>query len=155
MSTKPYEIQVSALISAPIAKIFETINDLNNFTAWSPFMKMDPKTQVKISSPGIGEGQSYDYTSKRMGTGRMTITGSYPNSLVVMKLEFLAPNNEVANSEFRLIHVGNEVEVTWTMSGERGLKDRIMVAMLGMDKMMTKHFANGLGALKAIVETAL
>lgn len=155
MSTKPYEIQVSALINAPIAEIFETINDLNRFSAWSPFMKMDPKTLVTVSVPGFGMGQTYDYKSKKMGTGRMTIVGSFPNSLLRMKMEFLAPNNEEASTEFRLIQLDNEVEVTWTMSGERGLKDQIMVAVLGMDKMMSKHFANGLGALKEIVETSI
>jgi hypothetical protein len=69
-------------------------------------------------------------------------------------MEFLAPNNEQAGTEFRLIQLDKEVEVTWTMSGERALKDQILVAVLGMDRMMSKHFANGLGALKAIIESA-
>jgi hypothetical protein len=38
------------------------------------------------------------------------------------------------------------------MSGERKFFGALMVAVLQMDKMMTKHFVDGLGRLKALAE---
>ncbi|MEY4743649.1 MAG: hypothetical protein RIR34_988, partial [Actinomycetota bacterium] len=52
----------------------------------------------------------------------------------------------------RLTHVGNGVGMTWTMEGERKFPMTLMVKVLGMDKMMAKHFTDGLGRLKAIAE---
>jgi uncharacterized protein YndB with AHSA1/START domain len=152
VSKKPYSIQVSALINAPAQKIFETINDLNTFTSWSPFAKMDATMVATISKPGVGVGATYDYTAKRVGTGRMTIIDAVTPSVINMKMEFLAPNQELADVAFTIIPSTDGCEVTWTMNGERGLKDRIFVGLLQLDKMMNKHFADGLLTLKAIVE---
>jgi len=64
----------------------------------------------------------------------------------------LKPNQEVALCEWRLTHVGNGVEMTWTMEGERKFPMTLMVKVLGMDKMMAKHFTDGMGRLKALAE---
>lgn len=152
MSTKPYTIQVSAQISAPAAKVFEIIQDFNRFTAWSPFAKMDPSTVATVSKPGVGVGATYDYTAKRVGTGRMTIIDAVSPSVINMKMEFRAPNQDLADVAFTILPIADGCEVTWTMQGERGLKDRIFMAVLQLDKMMSKHFADGLLMLKGIAE---
>jgi hypothetical protein len=41
--------------------------------------------------------------------------------------------------------------VTWTLSGERDLKGRLIGALL-LDKMMAQNFTDGLKVLKAIIE---
>jgi len=152
MSVKPYSIQVSAEISAPAKKVFDIINDLNTFTSWSPFAQMDPSTVATISKPGVGVGATYDYTAKRVGTGRMTIIDAVSPSVINMDMEFLAPNQERADVSFTILETTDGCEVTWTMSGTRNLKARIMIALLQLDKMMNKHFADGLLLLKGIAE---
>ena len=152
MSLKPYSIQVSAEIGAPAKKVFDLINDLNTFTSWSPFAKMDPSTVATISKPGVGVGATYDYTAKRVGTGRMTIIDAVSPSVINMDMEFLAPNQERADVSFTILETTDSCEVTWTMSGTRDLKARVMIALLQMDKMMNKHFADGLLLLKGIAE---
>jgi hypothetical protein len=67
-------------------------------------------------------------------------------------MEFLKPNQEVAHNEWRLTHVGDGVEMTWLMEGERKPLMALMVKVMGMDKMMSKHFADGLLRLKALAE---
>jgi uncharacterized protein YndB with AHSA1/START domain len=152
MSIKPYSIQVSAEISAPAEKVFGIINDFNTFTSWSPFAKMDPTTVATVSKPGIGVGATYDYTAKRVGTGRMSIIEAVSPSVINMDMEFLAPNQEHADVSFTILETTDGCQVTWTMSGTRDLKARIMMALLQLDKMMSKHFADGLLLLKGIAE---
>jgi hypothetical protein len=152
MPTKPYTIQVSAQIGAPAKKVFEIIHDFNRFTGWSPFAKMDPSTVATVSKPGVGVGATYDYTAKKVGTGRMTIVNTVSPSVINMKMEFLAPNQEHAEVSFTILPITDGCEVTWTMSGERGLKERLIMSLLQLDKMMSKHFADGLLMLKNIAE---
>ena len=148
----PYKISVSQQINAPMAKVFAIINDLNQFAGWNPFLPMDPNVVATIGPITSGEGAQYNYESKKIGTGRMTFTGVYDNSLIKIKMEFLKPNQEVAHNEWRLTHVGDGVEMTWLMEGERKPLMALMVKVMGMDKMMSKHFADGLLRLKALAE---
>jgi len=148
----PYKISVSQQINAPMAKVFAIINDLNQFAGWNPFLPMDPNVKAVVGPITSGEGAEYNYESKKIGTGRMTFTGVYDNSLIKIKMEFLKPNQEVALCEWRLTHVGDGVEMTWLMEGERKPLMALMVKVMGMDKMMSKHFADGLLRLKALAE---
>jgi uncharacterized protein YndB with AHSA1/START domain len=148
----PYKISVSQQINAPMAKVFAIINDLNQFAGWNPFLPMDPNVKAVVGPITSGEGAEYNYESKKIGTGRMTFTGVYDNSLIKIKMEFLKPNQEVAHNEWRLTHVGDGVEMTWLMEGERKPLMALMVKVMGMDKMMSKHFADGLLRLKALAE---
>jgi len=148
----PYKISVSQQINAPMAKVFAIINDLNQFAGWNPFLPMDPNVKAVVGPITSGEGAEYNYESKKIGTGRMTITGVYDNSLIKIKMEFLKPNQEVAHNEWRLTHVGDGVEMTWLMEGERKPLMALMVKVMGMDKIMSKHFADGLLRLKALAE---
>jgi len=148
----PYKIEVKQTINAPVAKVFSIINDLNQFEHWNPFLAMDPNTQYKVSENPGGEGASYSYESKKLGKGNMTFTGVYDNSLIMLDMNFTAPNNETAKVEWRLTREGEGTEMTWAMTGERNFIMVVMVKVLGMDKMMTKHFADGLAKLKAYAE---
>jgi hypothetical protein len=148
----PYKISVSQQINAPMAKVFAIINDLNQFAGWNPFLPMDPNVKAVVGPITSGEGAEYNYESKKIGTSRMTFTGVYDNSLIKIKMEFLKPNQEVAHNEWRLTHVGDGVEMTWLMEGERKPLMALMVKVMGMDKMMSKHFADGLLRLKALAE---
>ena len=151
MATK-YNITVSQHINASKATVFGIINDLNQFDAWNPFKPMDPEVKSWFGAITSGEGAEYNYESKKIGTGRMTFVGVYDDSLIRIKMEFLKPNQEVAMCEWRLTHVGEGVDMTWTMEGERKFPMTLIVKVLGMDKMMAKHFAEGLGRLKALAE---
>jgi uncharacterized protein YndB with AHSA1/START domain len=150
--SKPYNTQVTQLINAPMSKVFAILNDFTQFNDWNPFMAMDPKTVVTLSEKTSGEGATYSWTSKKMGSGSMVFTGVYPESLIMIDMHFMAPSPDTAKVEWRLTHVNNGVEMSWSMSGERGFFGALMVKLLGMDKAMTKHFADGLTRLKALAE---
>ena len=149
---KPYEISATETIKAPIGVIFNVMNDFAQFNDWNPFVDMDDSLVSSFSTPSVGEGASYEYQAKRIGSGKMTITATYPNSQIDIDMEFFAPAPSKVDVHFKLVHVADAVEVTWVMKGTRGLKDRAINAVLNLDKMMHNHFAKGLGKLKAKLE---
>ena len=149
---KPYKIEVKQAIDAPITKVWGVISDLNQFNEWNPFMAMDPATIATISEKASGEGATYSWESKKLGKGSMVFSGVYDNSVIMVDMNFMAPSPETAKVEWRLTRLGEGTEMTWTMTGERKFFMALMVSVLRMDKMMSKHFTDGLARLKAYVE---
>jgi uncharacterized protein YndB with AHSA1/START domain len=152
--TKPYSFSVSATIAAPIATVFQAMADLSRLDEWSPFSAMDSSLVSSHSDPASGVGAWYEWTGKRMGKGRMTVTSESVPSQVVFRMEFMNGGGSEAISTYTLTEVEGGTAVAWELAGERGAKDRIIAGLLGLDKMMKKHFANGLGTLKGIIESA-
>ena len=58
-------IQRQATIAAPPAAVFEQVNDLKKWDAWSPWAKMDPNAKVGFEGPGCRQG-------RRRSPGRAT-----------------------------------------------------------------------------------
>jgi hypothetical protein len=150
---KPYEISVTVPIKAPIGVIFNVMNDFSQFDTWNPFATMDATMVSSYSEPSVGKGASYDYRAKQIGSGKMTIIDSYPNSEIDILMEFLSPSPAKVDVKFKLVHVADSVEVTWLMKGERGLKDQLINKVLKLDKMMNQHFTDGLTRLKSKLES--
>ena len=150
--TTPYKIEVKQEINAPITKVFGIINDLHQFEHWNPFLAMDPATNYKISDNASGEGATYSWESKKMGKGTMVFNGVYDNSVIMVDMNFMAPSAETAKVEWRLTRSGQGTEISWIMTGERKFFMALMVKVLRMDQMMTKHFTDGLARLKAYAE---
>lgn len=150
--TTSYSLQVSETIHAPAAKVFQIVNDLKQFEHWNPFLAMDPATDYQISPNPSGEGATYSWQSKRMGKGSMVFTSVIPNKSIAIEMTFTSPNQETAHSDWILYSKGDATEITWTMTGQRTFLMSLMVKVLRMDKMMSKHFLDGLGRLKAYVE---
>lgn len=149
---KPYSLEAKQIINAPMSRVWSIISDLNQFNQWNPFMAMDPKTIATISKNASGEGATYSWESKKLGKGSMTFSGVYPESLITVDMNFMAPSPETAKVEWRLTHVNDGVEMAWSMTGERKFFSALMVKVLKMDKMMTGHFVDGLARLKAVAE---
>ena len=82
VSLRPSEFHVerSASISAPPAVVFEQVNDLHKWQAWSPWAKMDPAAKVSYEGPTAGTGAVFHWDgNKDVGAGSMTIVDSRPN----------------------------------------------------------------------------
>jgi uncharacterized protein YndB with AHSA1/START domain len=140
----------SIIVDAPIDKVFALLNDLNRLADWTPFVKMDKTIQHSVNEVGSGVGAVYSWKGKRMGVGTMTITSVSEPSEIHARMTFGAKNS--AETAYLLLAVGNTTDVTWTMHGERGLGDQIVAKVLGLDKLMSKNFADGLADLKALLE---
>jgi uncharacterized protein YndB with AHSA1/START domain len=147
-----YELQTSVVIDAPASRVFDTMLDLNQFDAWNPFPLMDPTSVGTVTQTKPGVGSAYEYQGKRLGKGRQVVTEVVKPQLIVSEMTFLNRKTEVTRVEYRIEQQTVGTLVTWYMSGTRSWGQRVMVTLLNLDKMMGKHFSEGLERLKEYVE---
>ena len=142
----------SMTMKASPEAIFQEINNLRNWTKWSPWYKKDPNMELSYGSITEGEGGTYSWSSKsrNVGSGSMKITKSVPHSLIETELNF-QPNNP-SQGYWKIEQQGDECNVTWGLHSNMGdsVAGKIMGSM--MDKFLDKDFTEGLSGIKSIVE---
>ncbi len=146
-----FHVAQSETIQATPDRIFPYINDLREWSKWSPF-ETDPNMKKQFHGSQTGAGSVMEWEGNEMvGAGRSEILQSVPPSQVVMKLEMHRPIKSLSHVEFTLIPQGNATQVTWAMSGAASFPQKVMGLLFG-DKMVKASFAQGLGALKKLAE---
>lgn len=148
--SKPYSLQVSEDIHAPIDSVFDLVNDLTRLNEWSPFVAMDPSIVSVVSDPASGVGSKYSWKGKRIGSGSMTMSVCTKPYKIAFDMDF--NGKDTALSEYLLTETDGVTTITWFLGGERGLGGQLMNMLFKFDKMMAKNFADGLASLKTLVE---
>jgi hypothetical protein len=155
MQPAQYRVTRSATMTAAPSVIFEQVNDLHKWDAWSPWAKLDPAMKVTFDGPQSGAGASYAWVgNKDVGEGKMSITESKANELVRLKLEFIKPFASTAMTEFTFKPEGNQTSVTWSMTGDKNFMSKAFCLFMNMDKMVGGDFEKGLAGLKSVVQVA-
>jgi hypothetical protein len=147
----PYALRISETIHSPVGTVREFLSDLSNFSRWNPFLAMDPNAVVELSQPASGVGASYSWSSKRIGSGIMTITG-ISDTCIDIHMQFTSRNKREDDVQWLLSETPQGTQVTWAMSGQRSFVERVFVGVMRLDTVMSKHFSDGLRQLKAVVE---
>ncbi|MCE9532655.1 MAG: SRPBCC family protein [Planctomycetes bacterium] len=153
VKTRPKVLHVerSAQVQAPSDVVFSIINDLHQWTLWSPYDKRDPAMKKTFEGPPTGPGASYAWNgNNQVGEGRMTIMASRPGELVTMKLEFTRPFKCLNEVNFILVPTATGTNVTWKMEGPNSLMGKIVSLFINMDKMVGKDFEQGLANLDVV-----
>lgn len=157
VSQRPDKFSVSraTTINAPPHAVFEQVNDLHNWEAWSPWAKLDPNAKNSFEGAPLGPGASMSWDGNaKVGAGRMTIVESRQDERIRMKLDFKRPMESTAAVEFAFAETGGATTVTWTMSGTNNFMAKAMSLFMNCDKMVGGQFEQGLANLKAIAERA-
>ena len=154
-ATRPnsFRVERSAMIDAPPEKIFPFITDFHQWTAWSPWEKIDPglKRSYEGATEGVGAAYSWEGNSK-VGAGRMEIQEATPPSRIAIKLDFTRPFKANNRTQFHLEPQGAGSRVTWGMDGENQFMGKVMGVFMNMDKLVGKDFEAGLANLKSLAE---
>jgi hypothetical protein len=156
-STKPdnFRVERSITIKAPATKIFAQINDLKNWSNWSPWEKLDPnmKKTFTIENATKGKGATASWSGNaKVGEGSMVITESSEPNKIVYKLNLKKPVKANNTSEFTLVEKNGETKVTWEVYGPYNYFSKVMSVFFNCDKMIGKDFEDGLKNLKNITE---
>ncbi len=153
---QPNDFKVSRSISvqAPIAKVFDEIDDFQSFQSWSPWAKLDPNCKYTFEGLDAGEGSIMKWSGNdEVGEGSLTMTESDPSTGVKQKLVFTKPfacQNDVAIS---LKSEGDDkTNIVWSMSGKNDFMGKAMSLIMNMDEMVGSMYDKGLATLKAKVE---
>lgn len=149
-----FEITRSARIQAPPERIFPLINDLRQFSAWSPFEKHDPEIKQTFSGARSGAGALYDFDGNaQVGAGRLSITDSVAPGRVTMQLDMHKPMEAHNVVEFRLVPERDGTLVTWSMKGPSPYVSKLLGLFMNMDRMVGSEFEQGLANLRQAAET--
>jgi len=150
-----FRVSRSATIAAPAPVVFAQVNDFHNWTAWSPWAKLDPAMKQTYEGAAAGPGAVYAWVGNReVGEGRMTIVESRPSDLIRVKLHFVKPFAGTSVAEFTFRPEGDRTAVTWTMTGEKNFVAKAIHLVMNMDRMIGDQFDRGLAAMKTVAEAA-
>lgn len=155
MQPATFRVTRSAVIAAPPARVFDEVNELRRWEAWSPWQKLDPTMKQGYEGPAAGVGSAMGWSGNgKAGEGRMSITESRPAELVGLALEFIRPfrANHVAEFTFEPLGGGAETRVNWSMSGDKNFMSKAFGLIMNMDKLIGADFEKGLAQLKTIAE---
>jgi uncharacterized protein YndB with AHSA1/START domain len=145
-------VERATSINAPPDKVYAILSDLQRNKEWSPWLAMDPATQVTFSGPNNGApgvGQKMSWVSQKLGTGSQEVTELAPDERVVSALEF-GGTKSVAT--FALQPDGTATRVVWSMDATlSGVAERWFGLLF--DRVIGPDFETGLVNLKTRAET--
>jgi len=142
-------VEATTEIEASPEIVFNEVNVLRNWKAWSPFE--DDSTMIdKYDGPDKGVGARRTWTSRHMGNGSIIITKSVPWQLIKTKLDFGAPGAAEGRWTFTSEH--GETQVKWQLHILRLQYPFGKWLGLTLTKMMTPVLEKGLNSLKIITE---
>ncbi|MFL5751828.1 MAG: SRPBCC family protein [Bacteroidia bacterium] len=150
-SSKAY-VERSLVINADKQTVFNQVNNLKNWEKWSPWHRIDPEMKITYSDTVEGKGAWYSWESKhkKVGNGKMTITGSYPTDSIQNDMNFM--DNGVAKGSFYFMETDGKTTVKWTMQSDAPFFFRWITVM--MDKWVGPDFERGLHYLDSVCQLA-
>ncbi len=152
LQSADFRVTRAATMAAPPEQVFNQINDLHNWNAWSPWARLDPEARNTFDGPAAGVGAGFGWAgNNEVGEGHMTITESQPNERIVMKLEFFKPFAAVNTTEFTFHPEGNQTAVNWTMTGKKNFLSKAVGLFIDCDKMVGDQFEQGFKNLNETV----
>lgn len=154
-ATKPdtFSLERSTTIHAPPGKVFAYINDFHQWSAWSPWEKIDPNMQRTYSGAPSGIGAVYAWSgNSKAGAGRMEIKNVAPPLNAQIALDFTKPFETKNVIEFMIEPRGDSTGVTWVMRGPLPFVSKVMTVFISMDALVGKDFEAGLANLKVASE---
>ncbi len=149
-----FAIERSLVVSAPAEVIYPKIADLHQWSAWSPYEKLDPQMKkVFNGTPGAAGASYYWSGNAKAGEGTMTVRELMPPSKITMQRDMLKPIEEHNVVEFNLEPTDGGTRVTWAMRGANSYLSKVIGLFMNTDTMIGKDFEDGLASLKTAVET--
>ncbi len=156
VASRPADFRVTSTvrIAAPVDVVFDNVNDLHKWEAWSPWAKMDPTAKNTYNGPDSGPGASMAWSgNNKVGAGKMTIADSRANEAIRINLEFIRPFKASNLAEFTFKPEGDQTVVTWTMSGKNNFMGKAFSLFVNCDKMVGGEFEKGLASLNSVTQS--
>jgi len=148
-----YRVTRTTMIAAPVARVFEQVNDLKKWDDWSPWAKLDPSAKVTFSGPQSGPGASFTWDGNdKVGAGTMTITESKPNQRIATRTDFTRPFAGAGSADFVFSEAGGRTNVIWSMFGTQSFIGKALCLFMPMETMLGPDFERGLAQLKQVSE---
>ena len=151
----PKQVKVDRAISidAPPYVVYGLLDNYRRFNEWSPWAKLDPKTEYEFSGPdsGVGAKMTWKSDHPHVGSGYQEITEAVINQRIKNHLDFGENGN--GDAAFILKPEGEGTHVTWDFETYFGNDLIGRYVGLFMDKMLGPIYEEGLASLKTLAES--
>lgn len=149
-------IERQTTIAAAPAVVFDNVNSLKKWDAWSPWAKLDPNAKMSFEGPAEGNNAVFAWSGNdQIGEGKMTIVDSRPAELVDVRVDFIKPFENTSSSKFEFKPEANQTLVTWSMGGKQNFLEKAMCIVFNGKKMLGDEMDKGLANLKAVAESGV
>ncbi len=145
-----YSVERSITIEAPVATVYDQVNDLEKNRNWSPWEENDPTAEFEYGPIAVGVGAYYDWRGDEVGTGRLTITAAEPNRRIDTELAF--GDYTTAGASFIFEETAAGVRATWRVTGDYGKNLLARYFGLLVKGIIEENFERGLENLKRVAE---
>ncbi len=145
-----YTVSRTVTINADPVHIHTFVGDLEQWPAWTPWVKADPTIVVTFGDKTTGVGAHQSWTGDG-GGGELTFTRSDPTWGVAYDMS-LGDGKYNTESTMEYIHDGGTTDVVWTMRGDLGHNPFNRYFGLMMGPMIGPMFEDGLNRLKLAAE---
>lgn len=150
---KQIHVEGKKVINHDVSKAYNFLNDIKNWSKWSPWDKMDSTMHKNFGEITVGTGASYSWESqnKYVGKGSMKYTDCKENEHIISELLFAEGGPSQGAFHFKKVDGGTEL--TWSMDtdmgqgeGALGLIHKLIGGYMGiaMKMMMKGVFEEGL-----------
>lgn len=148
-----YTIESKRFIKAPVAVIFDDVNEYKNWENWGPWYEMDSSIVATFPEKTSGVGASYSWKGKD-GEGSIETISLKPNKEITHKIDFGTGNQPTVYWNFEKVNGGTEV--TWGMKGTNSFTGKLYwLTQGGIEKNMTPMYDRGLELLDQHITTKL
>jgi hypothetical protein len=147
-----FTMQRSVVINADQKIIFDQINILKNWPAWSPWIKMDPNTKLTYSGPESGVGATYSWQSEKTGEGTLVISESIPYQSVSFDMDFKKEGKAISGYKIEKAENGNTL-IQWFESDMGNNPFNKLMSVTGGKWFLQSKFDEGMNSIKSIAES--
>ena len=143
------KVEESIIIKANKALVYDNVVKFENFAKWSPWSGLDPDQVNKLTGTDGEVGATMSWISKKedVGEGSQKIVSKSPDR-VDIKLKFTAPWESESNVYYLFKNVEEGIKVSWGFEQEANN----MMGLMGIEKMLSEKYKEGLAALKVLIE---
>lgn len=147
---KTVEFERSIVMDAPQEMVFGHVNELKEWSKWSPWFAADPEMKLVYSDPSSGKGSFYEWDGDVMGKGKMDVTESDEYALIKTALDFGPMGSALADFNFQPLD--DKTKVTWKFFSDLGYNPMSRFFGSSIKKEVSKNYEQGLLNLKNLTE---
>jgi hypothetical protein len=138
----------SVIINAPIEEVYGSINEINRWEEWSPWMRMDPSIRIDYFGNPAGPGAGFRWISSNpnLKTGSIMLTHCQPNDSIMFVMDYMLKRKIIGY--FYLVPENDQVKVTWKLDIDLGKNPVRKFFGRFADKAFGPDFNKGLQFLK-------
>ncbi|TLX74886.1 hypothetical protein E9993_10810 [Labilibacter sediminis] len=146
-----YDVKRSITVNKSNAEVFNLVQDFNKWSAWSPWLCMEPDAEVNVSGDGMSVQDAYSWSGELVGSGTITHVKIEDQKSIEQDILFISPMESKSFVYWQFNNVNDSTtEITWGMKGEMPFVVRFMTKM--MEPMIGMDYERGLKMIKELAE---